>query len=154
MHERFEGMTAQPGTALEPPSNRPVDSGRERAIFASVKRLLAFVFGIALILSQAALLTGAGDLGNAQVSTPKCCGHCQHCDGRCCMSRNNPDSSRSIPAVPSRGVSQNEWQVLAAVIVARFPPQTAPEPRPFSSLSVSCRSVASPLYQRDCSYII
>ncbi|HEY3863062.1 MAG TPA: hypothetical protein VGO59_14365 [Verrucomicrobiae bacterium] len=113
-----------------------------------MKGLLAILFSAALIVSQAAFLPS----GQA-ASVQKCCGHCNCCKGDpCCTGA--PDSRHPAPAVPARGVSQNDLQVLAAVVAAPFPPRPPLVQRPISSLSFSFPAAAPPLYQRHCSYII
>jgi hypothetical protein len=119
----------------------------------SMKGLLAIFFSFSLILSQAAFVPDAGNRGGPGDSAPKCCGHCTGCKGKCCIARNDSAPRDPAPAVPSHGVSQNDWQVLAAIKV-QFLAQ-----EPVRSLTISSQisanpSFSAPVYQRNCSYLI
>jgi hypothetical protein len=119
-----------------------------------MKDLLAMLFSIALLASQATFVTGAGDFEIRTAAAPSCCCNCRHCNGRCCCAnQNGPDSSHSTPAVPARGVSQHDWQLLAAMTVEPVQ-QAARKPLTFSAPVRSDFSVSAPLYQRHCSYIL
>jgi hypothetical protein len=149
-----------PTVAYQTPAARSVvklvlvDISIKSSIFLVVKGLLAIVFSVALLLSQTAFMTGAGDLGSQGGTIPKCCCHCQNCKGgACCLAKNGPGSSHPVPAVPSHGVSQNDWQIVAAITV-HFLPQATAKPLACSSSFQFCPSVTAPLYQRNCSYLI
>jgi hypothetical protein len=120
-----------------------------------VKSLLAMLVGLALVLSQTALVAGMTDFGSQPPTVPKCCGHCSHCKGNlsCCAARNTPQSPSSVPAVPAHNLTQNDWQVLVAATVSILPAQSA-EARVISAPVCLPQSAAAPLYQRNCSYLI
>jgi hypothetical protein len=120
--------------------------------FSCVKRLLATFFSLALILSQAAFMPGLGGLAAHKTGLSACCGHCGHCNAQCCRA-DKSDSHSSAPAVPAHGLSQNEWQFLTAASVQLLP-QAETHSLAFSSLRFFQPSVAAPLYQRNCSYLI
>jgi hypothetical protein len=121
----------------------------------AVKSLLAVTIAFALIFSQTASLLGAVPSGNGTVA-PKCCGHCSHCKGgACCAANGNPSSNQSAPAVPAHGLSQNDWQlVAAAVAVLQHSGRTDFESLPQFSICSPLQPLAAPLYQRNCSYLI
>jgi hypothetical protein len=118
-----------------------------------MKGWLAMLFSVALIVSQAAFVPGAGDSGGQGAGAPVCCGHCQRCKGRCCVGNHGLESPRSTPAVPSQGGSQNDWQLSTPAAVRLFA-QATTQSLAFSSPFFVPPSVAAPLYQRNCSYRI
>jgi hypothetical protein len=118
-----------------------------------MKGWIAMLFSVALIVSQAAFMPGAGDVGSQSAGVPVCCVHCQHCKGRCCVGNHGTESPRSTPAIPSQRGSQNDWQFLASAAVQLFTQATA-ESLTFSAPFFVPPSVAAPLYQRNCSYRI
>src|SRR6185312_9712625 len=68
--------------AIEPPT------------FSSVKGLLAILFSVVLIVSQAASINAPVDLGNnQQASAAKCCGHCGPCKSKACCLGNHSSNS-------------------------------------------------------------
>jgi hypothetical protein len=120
--------------------------------FSPVKSLLAMFFSVALILSQAAFMAAAGDSGAQKTGVTACCGHCEHCNKEACCT-SDANSRPSAPAVPAHGLSQNEWQLLTAVTI-RFLLEAPSQSPALSSPFFFHPSVAAPLYQRDCSYLI
>jgi len=120
-----------------------------------VKGLLAIFFSVALILSQAAAsINGPLNLSKQKASTPECCSHRSCCNGEgCCVADNNSDSRQPAPAVPSHTTSQYDLQMLtSASVLVWQQSQTESAIAPASFLVRS--SVAAPLYQRNCSYLI
>jgi hypothetical protein len=118
-----------------------------------MKKLLAMLFSVALIVVQAAFMSGAAEFGPQKATIPKCCGHCGHCKDKCCVAQNGSDAPLSLPAVPSQSITQIDWQLLTAG-AGEFSAQTLAEsPTIFSRIS-SHPSVTAPLYQRNCSYLI
>lgn len=134
-----------------------VDRHAKPAIFLAMKGLFAMFFSLVLIVAQAAFINVSGDLGTQRASTPKCCGHCGNCgscEGQsCCTARNDSGSERSKPAVPSRSTSRSDFQLSAAVAV-KLLPETSAAPVTFPSSFSVRSSLAAPLYQRNCSYLI
>jgi len=119
-----------------------------------MRSLLATLFSVVLIASQAASVNGPGDLGSQRASTPKCCEHCGPCKGRCCCGSNDNSGPRHpTPAVPSRGSSQNDLQTLVSMSLHLLSQSTAETTIVRASIFVP-PSVAVPLYQRNCSYLI
>src|SRR6185312_1219191 len=124
-------------------------------IFRLVKGSLAILFSVLLLVSQAtASLNGPINSGHQKASTPKCCHPCAACKGAdCCVANNSPDSQQSQPAVPTHGSSQLDLQALIYASLVSWelsPPESARAP-----VSVLVRSsVAAPLYQRNCSYLL
>jgi len=130
------------------------DIPREAAKLTSVKGLIAILFGVALVVSQAAFVTESGGVGNQPAGTPACCGHCGRCRGQsCCTCKNDPRSHPPAPAVPAHGVSQNDLQLFAAVAIDT-PAPTVAQSVASSSSDTFRLAVSAPLYQRDCSYLI
>lgn len=120
----------------------------------SVKGLLATIFSVALILSQAAFMLGAQETGYHKAAVPKCCVHCEMCKGRCCCAgKNDSTPNQPSPAVPSHSLSQIDWQFLPALVID-VSANAKPDSLPLFSLTFCYPSVAAPLYQRNCSYII
>jgi hypothetical protein len=119
----------------------------------AMKSLFAILFSFALIVSQAAVISGSADLAGQGAGKPKCCGHCKCCGGQCCKANTGSDSHQPAPAVPSHQVSQNDWQLLVAISV-QILPQTPADSAVFFSQSSILPSVTTPLYQRNCSYLI
>jgi hypothetical protein len=119
-----------------------------------MKSLLAMLFSVVLILSQAACINGARDFAGQKASVPKCCGHCAACKGKCCCVGNNDSGSRQpAPAVPSHGFSQNDLQFVSAVSI-QLSPLAKTRAVTFASSFLVGPSFAAPLYQRNCCYII
>ena len=119
-----------------------------------VKSLLAIFFSVVLVVSQAASFDGPLTAGGQKASTPKCCvpGHpCKSSD--CCVRDNGSGSEPSAPAVPSHSSSQNDLQVFefASLLVWQ---QRASESAIVPASLILLPSVAAPLYQRNCSYLI
>jgi hypothetical protein len=123
--------------------------------FSLVKGLLAILFSVALIVSQAASVNAPVDLGSRQqASTAKCCGHCGPCKSRaCCLGNNSSGSKQPTPAVATHGASQNDFQLLASVSLPVWG-QNSTESDLMPASFVVPSSVAAPLYQRNCSYLI
>jgi hypothetical protein len=116
-----------------------------------VKSLLAMIFSVALILSQA---VGSQNPGNQRPEVPKCCGHCEMCRGQCCCAgKNDSTPTQAPPAVPAHSLSQIDWQFSPSIVI-NISAEAQPESLPFRAFSFSYPSVAAPLYQRNCSYII
>jgi hypothetical protein len=117
-----------------------------------VKGLLTILFSVVLIVSQASSINVPVGLGKQQVSTPNCCGHCGPCK-TCCVENNDSDSQQPTPAVASQGASQNDLQVLTSVALLLW--QQNPTESAMVPAALLVRpSVAAPLYQRNCSYLI
>jgi len=143
------------GDRLESISGLNLTLRSEPPTFSPVKGLLAILFSVTLIVSQAASIDGSGGLGNQQqASASKCCGHCSPCKSRpCCVQNNNSDSQQPISAVATRGASQNDLQILTSVALLVWqqnPTESVTVPAAFLVRS----SIAAPLYQRNCSYLI
>jgi hypothetical protein len=120
-----------------------------------VKALLAIFFSVALIVSQAmASINGPLDFGPHKVTTPKCCGRCGSCNGRdCCVDKDNSGPQQPMSAIPSHTASQNDLQILVSashLVWEQNPAESAIAP----VLVLVGPSVAAPLYQRNCSYLI
>lgn len=119
-----------------------------------MRSLLAILFSLALIATQAASVKGPGESGNQQAAASKCCGHCGPCkSASCCVAKNDSSRSQPAPAVPAPGHSQNDLQILVSVTL-QLQPQSATVELPVPALSFVCASYAAPLYQRNCSYLI
>jgi hypothetical protein len=119
-----------------------------------MKRASALLFSLVLIVSQVAFSSGVVNSGGQKASTPKCCGHCGPCKGGCCCVHNNdPAPGLPTPAVPSRGISQNDLSMFIAVSLQLPLPGGIEPVIPFASHHVLPISPA-PLYQRNCSYLI
>lgn len=131
-----------------------VDTRGKWARMRRMRSLLAILFSVVLILSQAASVHGAGESNDQKASAAKCCGHCGPCKGgHCCAGNKSSDPRQPAPAVPSQGFSPNDLQVLVCVSL-QFLPQISTEPAMVPSSRLAPPSVAAPLYQRDCSYLI
>ena len=117
-----------------------------------MKGLLALIFSVALIVSQAAFMTETGDFSSQKSETAKCCGHCGNCKGRpCCAAKKDPASHQPAPAVPAHGLSQNDWQLVAAIVLHISPQPPRSITKFFVSLLPRQLPPAAPLYQRHCS---
>jgi hypothetical protein len=140
---------AQPGAGHE------FDIVNLSAYSQVVKRLLAIFFSVALIVSQAAAsLNGPLDLGKQKAGTPKCCSPRPCCaGGDCCVANKNSGSEQPAPALPTQRSSQNDLQVLVSASVLVWK-QTSTTASITTALRVLPPSVAAPLYQRNCSYLI
>jgi hypothetical protein len=117
-----------------------------------MKRFFALFFSVLLGISQIAF-TPASNANAQRSASSKCCGHCQRCKGQsCCLAKSDSNAARSSPAVPAQRVSHLDYQIFAAVLIQFLPQRTAD---PVSLLSFSVPpSVAAPLYQRNCCYLI
>src|ERR1700757_1949438 len=100
-----------------------------------MKKLLAIVFSVALIVVQAAFMSGAGEFGPQKSTIPKCCGHCGHCRDKCCVVQNGSEVPLSLPAAPSQGITQIDWQLLTAGAVECLVQAPAQSPKISSSTS-------------------
>ena len=123
--------------------------------FCLVKGLLAILFSVLLVVSQAtASLNGPLDLGKHKANTPKCCRPCGSCKGSdCCVGNNNPDSQQPLPAVPAHTTAQIDLQALTFASLLAWEQSPAKSARVPASVLLQS-SVAAPLYQRNCSYLI
>jgi hypothetical protein len=63
-----------------------------------------------------------------------------------------PDSTPR-PATPARTLTQNDWQIIAAVAEQNFPGAACSRPSPFHA-RLSLETAPIPLYQRDCVLLI
>ncbi len=119
-----------------------------------MKSLFALLFSLVLVLSQTAFTDGSPQFSAHNSATPTCCGHCDPCQQRpCCASKDGSNPQPSTPTAPSRENSRSDWQAATALAITLLP-ETASEPVAASS-SFSVRpTFASPLYQRNCSYLI
>jgi hypothetical protein len=112
------------------------------------KTAFAILASLLLVGTQAAFAFG-------QDSSPTSheCGCCSCKQMDCCMAQ--PTSTpQPIPTSPVRTVTQNNLQIIAAVVSLLLQaPEKSAEPisfPPFSSLHVT----AVPLYELNCSYLI
>jgi hypothetical protein len=120
-----------------------------------VKGLLAILFSVALVVSQApASLNGPLVPGKHQAAARKCCGECGPCKGSsCCVAKNDSDSQPPLSAVPTPNASQIDLQALTFASLLAW--EQTPAESVIAPVSVLVPpSVAAPLYQRNCSYLI
>jgi hypothetical protein len=109
------------------------------------RNILASLFALALILTQIAPFAEA----MAPAQTARCGCHRTVC---CCQTPANPNSTPP-PAAPARSVTQNDLQIVAAVIEQVFSSAAPPLPSHFHARP-SLGGAPIPLYQRDCVLLI
>jgi hypothetical protein len=109
------------------------------------RTILAPLLALALLLTQTAFLAEA-----VTPAQPANCGcHKAVC---CCQTPANPQSTPR-PAAPARTLSQNDWQIVAAV-VQNHSSSAAPSRPSCLDLLPSLVAAPVPLYQRDCALLI
>jgi hypothetical protein len=108
--------------------------------------ILAPLLALALLLTQTAFFVEA--MGAAK---PVGCG-CHKAVCCCCQTPANPQSAPR-PAAPARTVTQNDWQIVAAVVEHLSSSAAQLQPS-FSHLRLSLEAAPVPLYQRDCALLI
>jgi hypothetical protein len=110
-----------------------------------VKRLFAILFSALLVLTQSVFANNMP----ARIPVTNCgCG--KH---HCCMSKSAPDD-KPLPAAPSCPLSLKEWQLVLAVTLQVLSSAALPATEiPPTHIFVS-ESDATPLYQRNCTYLI
>jgi hypothetical protein len=108
------------------------------------KILIALLFSAVLMAGQFSFVTPAPA---AQTPAKGCC--TKHC---CCT---KPTNSQSVPqpVAPTRTISQTDWQLVAAVAHHLMRSETVVQPV-LSSHSPKVASLAVPLYQRNCTFLI
>jgi len=120
-----------------------------------VKGLLAIFFSVALIVSQATpSLNAPLSSTKHKASGRNCCGECGPCKGSsCCVANNDSESRQPLPAVPTQNVSQIDLQALTLTSLLAW--EQTPAESAVVPISVFVPpSIAAPLYQRNCSYLI
>jgi hypothetical protein len=113
-----------------------------------VKNLIAILFGLLLIWAQGDFTAGA-----ASSSSSKSCA-CPGCKTPACCAKTPPPVS-SQPVAPARNAQQTQSQLLQAVAaqLAFAAPAAGAEFVPPRS-SASSKTIAVPLYRRNCSFLI
>jgi hypothetical protein len=107
---------------------------------------------LAPLLALALLLTQTAFFAEAMVSAkPASCG-CHRAVCCCCQTPANPQSAPR-PAAPARTLTQNDWQIVAAVL-HHVSSNAAPSQPSFFQLRPSLEAAPVPLYQRDCALLI
>jgi hypothetical protein len=109
------------------------------------RTILAPLFALALILTQIAPFAEA----MAPAQKARCGCHRAVC---CCQMPANPSSSPR-PAAPARTVTQNDLQIVAAVVEQIFSSAAPTRPSHFHARP-SLGAAPIPLYQRDCVLLI
>jgi len=120
-----------------------------------MRSLFAIFFSVLLMVSQAASFDGSSPaVANRVANVAKCCGHCGPCKAAsCCVAKNESGSRQEAPAVPAQRSSQNDLQILASASLQVLP-QISTESAVVPASPLLRPSIAAPLYQRDCSYLI
>ncbi|MDQ6631725.1 MAG: hypothetical protein M3Y82_08185 [Verrucomicrobiota bacterium] len=112
-----------------------------------MKTVLAILFS--LLFAGAPTVFSANAAATSK-ETKNCV--CVKCSRNCCMAQQSP--SQPISSAPTRAGSQNNWQLIAAM-VKLFLHQPAVVSAKISSPVLSSPLMAAvPLYQQNCSYLI
>jgi hypothetical protein len=113
-----------------------------------VKKVVAILFSLVLLLSQSLFFVGAA----AQLATTEG-RHCGCDTQRCCVNKSAPESS-SLPLAPvrSNNPSQSIWLQIWAATSFALP---APPASELSSVySFIPKAGSAPLYQQNCAYLL
>src|SRR4051812_36782506 len=110
----------------------------------------------AFAILASAMLVGAQTVFAFQPIAPaksQVCGCCACKKMNCCVAQ--PTSTpQPVPASPARTVSQNNLQIIAAVVsLLLHAPEKSAEPISFTSFS-PLHLIVVPLYELNCSYLI
>ncbi|HEV7927712.1 MAG TPA: hypothetical protein VGR14_20340 [Verrucomicrobiae bacterium] len=109
------------------------------------RTVLAPLLALALLMSQSAFFAEAMPLAKAS----NCGCHKAVC---CCQTPANPQSTPR-PVAPARTVTQNDLQIIAAV-VEHISSSAAPSRLSVPRHQASLEAAPVPLYQRDCALLI
>jgi hypothetical protein len=117
-----------------------------------VKSIFAILFSLVLVATQTVFASNGVGVSSQQSATHTCCGN-SCCHKSCCVAKDAP-ASAPMPVAPARTVSQTDSQLLVTVIQALLQPPVATTSNFVSPPSSIPASVAVPLYERNCSYLI
>ena len=109
------------------------------------RTIFAPLFALALVLTQIAPFAEA----MAPIRQARCGCHLAVC---CCQKPAHPNPAQP-PGAPARTVTQNDLQVVAAVVEQVFSSAAPPLPSHFHARP-SLGGAPIPLYQRDCVLLI
>src|SRR5258708_15182406 len=117
-----------------------------------MKSAFAMLFSLLLIATQTAFMVEGPGPASVRNDAKQCACARSQCPKSCCVSQGVP-APVFPPTVPTRAVSQPDWQLSATaqgaldLAALQFNPRL---PVDSSALSVT----ALPLYQRNCSYLL
>jgi len=117
-----------------------------------VKSAFAMLFGLLLIATQTAFMADGPGLASVRTDVKQCPCAPSQCPKSCCVSQGIP-TPVFPPTVPTRAVSQPDWQLSATASAAldlaalQFNPHL-----PFDSSVLSVTAI--PLYRRNCSCLL
>jgi hypothetical protein len=117
-----------------------------------VKSIFAILFSLLLVATQTAFVSRGVDISSQKNTAHACCRNLE-CHKPCCIAKNAPASTQ-VPVAPAPSSSQNDSQLLVMVIQALLQPPVAAPASFVSPRSFIPASVAVPLYERNCSYLI
>ena len=127
--------------------HRPLGVCGKRPYQKIVRTTLAILFSVLLVLTQSVLP------GNPAVAKAEsCCSRCA-CGAPCCVPAPNSGSA-PLPATPTPATSLKQCQFALAVAALALSPLVSPAPKISPSAVSSSLSVALPLYERNCIYLI
>lgn|SRR5579859_4168348 len=117
-----------------------------------MKSAFAMLFSLLLIATQTAFVVEGPGPASALSDARQCACARSHCPKSCCVSQGVPVPV-SPPTVPTRAVSQPDWQLSATASATLDLAALQFNPRlPFDSSVLSVTAI--PLYRRNCSYLL
>jgi hypothetical protein len=105
---------------------------------------------LAPLLALALLLTQIAPLADTITTVANCGCHRAVC---CCCQMPAKSDSAPRPAAPARTFTQNDWQVVSAVVEQNFHGVDCLRPSPFH-IWLPLEAATIPLYQWDCVLLI
>jgi hypothetical protein len=117
-----------------------------------VKSIFAILFSLLLVATQTAFVSRGVEVSSQKIASHNCCGN-SCCHKPCCVAKDAPAPAQ-VPAAPAPSGSQNDSQLLVIVIQALLQPPVAAPASFVSPRSFVPASVAVPLYERNCTYLI